>query len=97
MIAKKVWRYYAECGRGFWSKQKAITHDTNCKCWKNPKFKTCLSCKFKDIGTDSNGMEEDSRQLQTWSINNCKHSNEGSPVHVDHDHIRRYCPSHQTK
>lgn len=54
MIAKKVVRYYSDCGRGFWKKQQAIAYDENCKCWKNPIHKTCLSCKFKNIINDSN-------------------------------------------
>lgn len=45
MIKKKVTRYYAECGKGFWKKSTALTHELNCKCWKNPKNKTCLTCK----------------------------------------------------
>lgn len=72
MIAKKIIRYYSDCGRGFWKKQQAITHDKNCKCWKNPIHKTCLSCKFKNIINDSNGMEDEPQFLQTWKQNDCK-------------------------
>jgi hypothetical protein len=97
MIAKKVTRYYADCGRGFWKKSQALTHDENCKCWKNPKFKTCISCKFKNFGEDSNGMEHEPQFLETWTTNNCEHSNSGSPVHEDFDHIIRYCSSHELK
>lgn len=35
MKAKKVIRYYSDCGKGFWKKQTAINHDINCKCCKN--------------------------------------------------------------
>lgn len=45
MISKKVMRYYAECGKAFWKKQRALNHEKVCTCWVNPKFKTCLSCK----------------------------------------------------
>ena len=46
MISKKVTRYYAECGKGFWKKDAALNHETVCKCWKNPKNKTCKTCTY---------------------------------------------------
>jgi len=95
MVSKKVIRYYSECGRGFWKKQQAIKHDSNCQCWKNPKFQCCISCKHKDIVKDSNGMENEPQFLDTWDTNNCKHSVYGVPVHKDYDHIRKYCPFYQ--
>jgi len=91
MISKKVIRYYSDCGRGFWKKQKAITHDANCVCWGNPKFKTCLSCKHKKFIKDSNGMENEPQYLQTWYSNECKHSESGVPVHENAEQIRKYC------
>ena len=91
MTSKKVIRYYSECGRGFWKKQSAITHDKNCKCWKNPKFKTCISCKHKDLIIYSNGMEHEPDKLETWNSNNCNHCESGIPVHVDFGHIRKNC------
>ena len=97
MKAKKVTRYYADCGRGFWKKNQALTHDKNCKCWKNPKYKTCVSCKFKNMVADSNGMEHEPQFCQTWETNNCKHSDMGAPVHKDFEHIRKYCPEYQNK
>lgn len=97
MEVRKVLRYYSDCGKGFWSKQKAIKHDEYCKCWKNPKFKTCLSCKHKDIIKDSNGMENEPQFLQTWYMNNCEHSESGVQVHEDFEHIRKYCNYHENK
>lgn len=97
MITKKVIRYYSECGRGFWKKQQAIKHDENCKCWVNPKYKTCLSCKHKCIVTDSNGMGHEPQFLQTWKTNMCEHSNSGAPAHEDFDYIRKYCQYHKLK
>jgi hypothetical protein len=97
MISKKVTRYYSDCGRGFWKKQQAISHDENCKCWVNPKFKCCLSCAHKCIVKDSNGMENEPHNLETWKINNCKHSENGVPVHKDYDYIRKYCEFYQNK
>tara|TARA_R110000851_G_scaffold240929_1_gene393582 strand:- start:81 stop:377 length:297 start_codon:yes stop_codon:yes gene_type:complete len=46
MITKKVTRYYADCGKGFWSKSGALNHEGNCKCWGNVKNRTCKTCKF---------------------------------------------------
>lgn len=92
MISKKVIRYYSDCGRGFWKKQQALTHDQNCKCWNNPKFKSCISCKFKDFRVDSNGMEHEPQYNQTWEYNNCKHSGFGISVHENFTHIRKNCP-----
>lgn len=57
MKVKKVLRYYAECGRGFWKKQDAIKHEANCKCWTNPKLKTCKTCKHEKTYYDSSDYE----------------------------------------
>lgn len=97
MKSKKVTRYYSDCGKGFWSKQKALTHEEYCKCWKNPIFKTCLSCKHKNFVKDSNGMENEPQYLQTWTENKCKNSEFGVPVHEDYEDIRKYCPHHELK
>jgi hypothetical protein len=91
MKAKSVIRYYSDCGRGFWKKQQAITHDENCKCWKNPKFKSCMSCKYKSLKKDNNGMQYEPHNLQTWDYNACEHSDYGVPVHEEFQHIRKYC------
>lgn len=95
MKAKKVIRYYSDCGRGFWKKYQALIHDQNCTCWKNPKFKGCLSCKNKNIVNDDNGMEGSYKQ--TWQTNLCKHSDSGIPVHKDFDFIRRNCKHYESK
>jgi len=97
MEIRKVTRYYSECGRGFWKKKQAITHDINCKCWVNPKFQSCISCKLKDIRTDNNGMQKEPHNLETWKFNNCEHSNSGVPIHKDFDYIRKYCPKYLNK
>jgi hypothetical protein len=49
MKSKKVTRYYAECGKGFWKKSAALAHEENCLCWKNPKNKTCKTCEHADM------------------------------------------------
>lgn len=97
MYSKKVIRYYSDCGKGFWKKNQAISHDLNCVCWKNPKFKTCLTCVNKCIVNDSNGMELEPHLLQNYKTNNCKHSELGVPSHSDFDFIRKYCPKHELK
>jgi hypothetical protein len=97
MYSKKVIRYYSDCGRGFWRKATAIAHDNNCKCWKNPKIKSCLTCKFKNFVTDSNGMEHEPQYLQTWSENACEHSESGVAVHPEFDQIRKHCPNWVSK
>lgn len=96
MTTKKVLRYYSDCGRGFWKKKKAITHDENCKCWVNPKFKTCLTCKHKNFIQDSNGMEHEPQFCQTWTENLCQTQN-GTPAHENAEHIIKNCSSWQLK
>jgi len=46
MKVVKRTRYIADCGKGFWNKNTCVYHESVCKCWKNPKHKTCLTCKF---------------------------------------------------
>lgn len=91
MEKRKVNRYYSECGKGFWKKEQALNHEKNCKCWKNPKIKGCLSCINKSIKTDSNGMELEPQFLQYWKYNDCIHSDAGVEVHKDFDYIRKNC------
>lgn len=59
MKSKKVLRYYADCGKGFWSKVGCLSHEDNCHCWTNPKNKTCKTCKFASYlqwdGRDGDG------------------------------------------
>ena len=97
MTTKKITRYYSECGKGFWKKSQAIAHEDNCKCWKNQNLKSCISCKFKSITQDSNGMENEPHFLETWQTNNCEHSESGVPIHKDFDQIRKYCQFYEAK
>jgi len=71
MRTVRVTRYISDCGRGFWTKKTAETHDKNCRCWTNPKFKTCKTCAFCTVENDSNGMEHDPKYLQTWASIEC--------------------------
>ena len=97
MISKKVIRYYADCGRGFWSKRACLHHENVCQCWKNPKFKTCLTCVKQRFVIDSNGMEHEPQLLQTWVSNMCDYADNGTPVHENYEHIIRDCTSYEQK
>lgn len=46
MKTKRVTRYYADCGKGFWKAESCLNHEKRCKCWKNPKNKTCKTCVY---------------------------------------------------
>jgi len=50
MIVKQVTRYYADCGKAYWNKYSCLRHEKVCKCWTNPKFRTCKTCKFGRLG-----------------------------------------------
>ena len=72
MKTQNVNRSYSEgCEKGFWSKKGALNHEVNCKCWINPKHKTCKTCKFGEKISDSNGMEDDPSFLQIWMAWEC--------------------------
>ncbi len=85
MKSKKVLRYYADCGRGFWKKGSCLGHEKRCKCWTNPKYKTCLTCKFHNLIKDSNGMEEPYRE--NFITRECNNAN--------FDHDRDFRPAHE--
>ena len=93
MIAKKVTRYYAECGRGYMNKSACVQHEKYCQCWKNPKHKTCLTCaKYsKHIETD-----EGEGYSNSYTVNDCEHvgSNESilTPCHENAPDIFKNCP-----
>ncbi len=71
MIIKTIKYYYADCGKRYTSKKKCLGHELVCRCWKNPKFKTCITCKYGKNIKDSNGMEHEPQFLQTWRIWEC--------------------------
>lgn len=39
MKTKRVTRYIADCGRGYWNKTSCSRHKQNCKCWTNQNSK----------------------------------------------------------
>ena len=103
MNVRKVLRYYADCGRAFWKKQQCVTHEQNCKCWTNPKFKTCMTCKFRKQYQDSNGMEREPQFLQTWTQRECTNDrfNEFEPhlkvAHENAPDLYINCPLWESK
>lgn len=74
METKRVTRYISDCGKGFWKKSRCATHEENCKCWTNPKFKTCKTCKHGENVHDSNGMEDEPSQLHEWRQWECRNN-----------------------
>lgn len=95
MKSKKVIRYYADCGKGFWSKSSCLYHEKTCKCWKNPKNRTCKTCKwaeeqFKQVDEEiCNAMSMAGENIITAAgykctspYNNFEHS--GGPEGITH-------------
>lgn len=87
MYSRRITRYYADCGRGFWKKSDCERHEVKCKCWSNPKFKTCNTCIFSEKIHDSNGMESDPQYLQTWIELKCNNPNFIYDKHFKAAHI----------
>ena len=86
MKTRRVTRYMAECGRGFWNSTNCKNHEGRCKCWTNPKNKACKTC---DYGDYEHG-EPDVGFLGGWS---CGHPefNEHSGAPEGHDYISVKC------
>lgn len=78
-------RYIADCGKGFWSKAACLDHEENCRCWTNPAFKTCKTCKFNREYIDSNGMGE-SPYLHTWRAMECTNPEFDYDTHFNQAH-----------
>ncbi len=38
--------YQAECGNKYQSRTGCVSHEKRCKCFSNPRFRACHSCKF---------------------------------------------------
>lgn len=83
MVERKVKRYLADCGRGFWSKRTCLQHEQNCKCWTNPKYKTCKTCKH-----GRNDKEEG------WQCNNPNfiYDKHFTPAHPKAEDLCINCP-----
>lgn len=86
MKTKRVTRYIADCGKGFWNKNTCEIHEENCKCWTNPAFRTCKTCEFANEFEDSNGMESEPQFLQTWRQIECKNPSFNDELHFNQAH-----------
>lgn len=96
-------RYKCECGRKFASKRAAEYHEAVCKCWTNPKNRTCKTCVHGSLVNDSNGMEDEPQFLQTWTNWHCSkltdHAIEvmSQPATFQITDLRIHCAHHETK
>lgn len=63
--------YRCDCGKVYVTKSACVKHEKVCKSWKNPKHRTCKTCKFGKQVWDTNGMENDPHSLQSWQIWQC--------------------------
>lgn len=90
MWTKEVMRYYADgCNRGFWSKQGALNHEVVCKCWKNPKHKTCLTCTYSKMNDyeSSEGHYNGEEIFSSRKVRECHNEN--------FDYEKDFTPAHK--
>ena len=87
MKTRRVTRYISDCGRGFWNKKVCLNHEESCKCWTNPKHKTCKTCKFGNNYEDSNGMEHEPQYLHVWRQWEC--------LNPEFDYDKHFTPAHE--
>jgi len=93
MIKKRVTRYYSDCRKGFWNKQSCLNHEENCKCWTNPKNKTCKTCVHSNF-IPYEGDTGDGAYFECQAINPVEwHA--GAPDGVDHLSVN--CKQHTLK
>ena len=84
MKIKKVNRYYADgCNKGFWTKKSCLEHEKKCHCWKNPKNKTCRTCKHGVYFNDSDDYETGYKGESGWV---CKNKNFDYDEHFTQAH-----------
>jgi len=88
MKTKKVLRYYADCGKGFWKKVTALDHETSCKCWTNPRNKTCKTCKYGE----KIPYEPDTGDGAYYECNHPNHNEEhaGAPKGIKYISVKCY-------
>lgn len=79
MEVKTVTIFIADCGKKYWSKPGCKGHEKNCKCWANPKFKTCKTCDF------SQGFY--ANEVETWRGIYCENS--------AFDYDKHFTPAHE--
>lgn len=96
---KLVKQYVADCGKKFLSKKSCLKHELNCKCWKNPKFRTCLSCIYYKKHKEFFGENEKSSLV---IFNECKNENfvyelHHTPAHEKAADLTINCPVWELK
>lgn len=94
---EKTVAYKCDCGKKYHTKKSAATHEKNCRCWTNPKYKTCKTCVFGRQIKDSNGMEHEPQYLQTWKQWGCSNPEfvydlHFTPAHEKADDLCINCP-----
>lgn len=90
----KVNAYITECGKKYWSHSGAKKHEGICKCWSNPKLKTCMTCEYGKWERNSNGMEHEPQFLQTWMQWDCRNGEmnfEEDYTHAPNDTTESLC------
>lgn len=60
----QVIKYKCACGKKYSTKRLAERHEENCKCWTNPKFRTCKTCRFGKQVQDSDDAGNSWKQWQ---------------------------------
>lgn len=85
--------YAANCGKKYQSRSGCVAHEKVCKCFTNPKFRACHSCKFNG-GLESEDGERYRNCLHPdWDYDRMKPFN--IPNTATFDCIN--CPFHKSK
>lgn len=80
---KEIKAFQSDCGRIYKHKSSAISHDKKCKCWSNPKLKTCKSCVFGELHDFGGGMATDDPYPIYFPSSYQWKCNHESPVYFD--------------
>lgn len=83
MKVRRVLRYISDCGRGYWSKAACLAHEAVCKCWTNPKNRTCKTCEFGRHVRDDVDPGADT-YWECLNDNNPNDDHTGGPEGVDY-------------
>jgi hypothetical protein len=79
MKTKSVIHYIADCGRKYHTKKCCLSHELVCKCWTDPKYRTCKTCKFEHWAEDGDGY-------RSWRVNDCKNPKFNYDIHFKQAH-----------
>lgn len=84
---EEIKAYKCGCGKVYVGKKACRLHEQVCTSWKHPKHRTCKTCRFGRQVQDSNGMEHEPQNLQTWRQWECS-----NPDFIYEAHFR---PAHE--